>query len=588
MEEFLCNSDLFFQNFNIDGKECKLSLQLYIAKDSSALRILILHSEKNADIVMLAWNKHSGPFSIPEDWIPSILYAIRQIPIPDKQRDSLESLKKIELPTSNILEQSSQFVALSKNVFVLTQHPNYSNQLSEDANIEIELIHQPYIRPEFFVYAAFDSVISYLYFEISQQIAESNKNWGILSPITMHTGSLSAEGFYAQELRIVSETNVSFLCQQRIVSTLERRKMGQMHVEGVSPFELMDFIVASAGFANSVSFPASYVERPNWYTVVIPTIGLKIETEIGIGNVQFCSSENDEIKRIVPFDNRFLLFQSFAVVHVNNSKIYAAVMQAKKQVEQGLDLLINMIKDDSLYSMHSIGNVLLERSNTRFEKKVSLSSFIYVESPLTNSKMSCDLSNPDSTPDLVVNSSLLTYKKELEKAELLLLRANGANDKNSSPLFDALKWVRRAWDADDFDDKIIYSIIALEFIVSKEPNIPFMEKPLRKKCKGEIRRVIAAANLSGLNTIDYTKSVCDKFDRVYTETPFMQKLRNLIDRLNIPLSDKDMELIESARRQRNHIVHGDSESRLPTDDVYRLCESISRITFYKIHSLETL
>ena len=331
MEEFLCNSDLFFQNFNIDGKACKLSLQLYIAKDSSALRILILHSEKNADIVMLAWNKHSGPFSIPEDWIPSILYAIRQIPIPDKQRDSLESLKKIELPTSNILEQSSQFVALSKNVFVLAQHPNYSNQLSEDANIEIELIHQPYIRPEFFVYAAFDSVISYLYFEISQQIAESNKNWGILSPITMHTGSLSAEGFYAQELRIVSETNVSFLCQQRIVSTLERRKISQMHIDGVSPFELMDFVVASAGFADSVSFPASYVERPNWYTVVIPTIGLKIETEIGIGNVQFCSSENDEIKRIIPFDDRFLLFQSFAVVHVNNSKIYAAVMQADRK-----------------------------------------------------------------------------------------------------------------------------------------------------------------------------------------------------------------------------------------------------------------
>ena len=73
MEEFLCNSDLFFQNFNIDGKACKLSLQLYIAKDSSALRILILHSEKNADIDMLSWNKHSAPISITEDWIPTIL-----------------------------------------------------------------------------------------------------------------------------------------------------------------------------------------------------------------------------------------------------------------------------------------------------------------------------------------------------------------------------------------------------------------------------------------------------------------------------------------------------------------------------------
>lgn len=586
MEEVFCDSNLFLQGFNIEGKECKLSLQLYIVKGGSPLRVLILQTKKKHDAtIMIAWDKRSGPLGIPKDWLTSVIYAIQQIPIPDKQWDSLKPLKKIAPPIFDFPEHGPQLVALSKNVFVLTQH---SNPHSEDTQIEIELIHQPYIKPEFFVYAAFDTVISYLYFEISQQMAEANKNWGILSPITMHAGALSAEGYYAHETRIVNETSVSFLCQQRIVSTLERRRMAQMHVEGISVFELTDFIVASAGFANSVNFPASYVENPNWYTVVIPIIGLKIEAEIGIGNVQFCSSENDEIKRIIPFDERFLLFHSFAVVHVNNSKIYAAAMQAKKQIEQGLDLLINMIKDDSLYSMHSIGNVLLERSNTRFEKKVFLSSFVYIESPLTSGKMSCDLSDPDSTPDLVADCSVLKYKKELEKAELLLLRANGASDKDVSPLFDSLKWVRRAWDADDSDDKIIYSIIALEFIVSKEPNTPFMEKALRKKCKGEIRRIIAAAKLSGLNPIDYTKSVCDKFDRVYTETPFMQKLRNLIDRLSIPLTDKEMELIESARRQRNHIVHGDSESKLPTDDVYRLCECISRITFYKIQSLEIL
>lgn len=66
---------------------------------------------------------------------------------------------------------------------------------------------------------------------------------------------------------------------------------------------------------------------------------------------------------------------------------------------------------------------------------------------------------------------------------MLLLKANGTNDKELTPLFNSLKWIRRAWDAEDFDDKVIYSIIALEFIVSKEPNSPMMEKSLRKNAK---------------------------------------------------------------------------------------------------------
>lgn len=126
----------------------------------------------------------------------------------------------------------------------------------------------------------------------------------------------------------------------------------------------------------------------------------------------------------------------------------------------------------------------------------------------------------------------------------------------------------------------------MEFIVSKEPNVPMMDKPLRKKCKGVIRKIIDKTGNLEINKINYSQEVCNKFDWVYTETPFMQKLKNLIKRLNIPISKAEMDLIESARRQRNQIVHGENDSKLPTDDIYRLCECISKIAFYKILSLE--
>lgn len=166
-----------------------------------------------------------------------------------------------------------------------------------------------------------------------------------------------------------------------------------------------------------------------------------------------------------------------------------------------------------------------------------------------------------------------------------MLKANVTNDKELTPLFNSLKWIRRAWDAEDFDDKVIYSIIALEFIVSKEPNSPMMEKAIRKKCKGEIRKIIGAMKNPPMDKILYSQKVCDKFDRTYTETPFMEKLRNLINRLGIPVSFAEMELIAKCRKQRNEIVHGENDSKLPTDDIYRLCECIGRIAFYKLVSL---
>ena len=133
---------------------------------------------------------------------------------------------------------------------------------------------------------------------------------------------------------------------------------------------------------------------------------------------------------------------------------------------------------------------------------------------------------------------------------------------------------------------ILNIIIALEFIVSKEPNVPMMSKSLRKACIKAIEEVIT--NFEGLIDCSPTflNDVSEKFHRAYTETPFMVKLRNLIARLEIPVTENEYELITLARKHRNDIIHGRSGTLLPTDDIYRLCECVGRIALYKINSLE--
>ena len=73
---------------------------------------------------------------------------------------------------------------------------------------------------------------------------------------------------------------------------------------------------------------------------------------------------------------------------------------------------------------------------------------------------------------------------------MLLIKATGTNDEEITPLFNSLKWIRKSWETSNFEDKIINIIIALEFIVSKEPNVPMMSKSLRKACIKAIKEVI--------------------------------------------------------------------------------------------------
>lgn len=363
------------------------------------------------------------------------------------------------------------------------------------------------------------------------------------------------------------------------------RPPGRPRIEKINPVDLTDFLASTAGLHNTVAFPEGYPSAGKWYIVVTPVWGLAFEKDFGIGNVLFCTASSEEIMRICEFSPQLSEYGSFALVNVNSDTLYHAFVQAKKQIEQAVDLLVNILKDDSLYSIHSMGQHLLSRNNAVFEQKVSIPSWVYIEEPFTGGKLVCDYTEIVKQERLLVPESFRKIQHELNKTELLLIKANGTNDKELIPLFNSLKWIRRAWDAEDFDDKVIYSIIALEFIVSKEPNSPMMEKAIRKKCKGEIRKIIGAMKNPPMDKILYSQKVCDKFDRTYTETPFMEKLRNLINRLGISVSFAEMELIAKCRKQRNEIVHGENDSKLPTDDIYRLCECIGRIAFYKLVSL---
>lgn len=573
---------LFQKDFIIDKIEYKSILQLFLqVKDQRYARILILQNKKNSDEFVLTalGYKTKEIVPIPLVMLNAVIRAIKHIPFLDKLNEYVKVLSEQEYKA--II--GVQHLELSKNIGAFVSS---TSVVWMKGCIELELTQNTRIKPGAFIFAAFDGINTCIYFELDNEHIEKDRAWGILSKIKFYLNNDFIGEYYALKNTLVDENTTSFFCQTKANLVLSRKKMAGLKIEGVNVYEISDFIISSAGLYNSVDLPEEYKQIQKWYTIVMPVIGLEIPEEFGIGSVEFCTKCNIEIKRVLKFIRGFNDFEVFALVHINSEKIYSAFLAARRQIQQSIDLIVNILKDDSLFSTHSLGNYLSERCIENFDRKVSLSTHVYIESPLNNMRLAYNFTESGNIANLLVTRQFLQHKDELEKAELLLIKANGTNDKEITPLFNSLKWIRKSWDTDDFEDKIINIIIALEFIVSKEANVPMMDRSIRKSCIRAIGSIIQESYKGELNKDVYLQNIAEKFHRAYTESPFMLKLTNLINRLKIPVSEDELQLISLARTQRNEIIHGRNEILLPTDDIYKLCECISRIAFYKIDSLE--
>lgn len=575
----LYDFNLFTQDYVIEKISNKLILQLLIQIDKGQYIKVLMFQAQNADqnvtLLMLDENnKKIGPIYI--DYLPLIIESLKSVPFPEKlgivtEELSFVSVRKIERPV---------YMALSDQITALVTSESTP---TIKMDIEVELISNKKLAPKKFSFAAFDGIDMNIQFELSKDLVQNIYAWGILSKIGFYINGIPSGDYYAINTTANSNGSITFLCKTKIVSVLDRKMMIKTHMDGFNIYEISDFLVSSAGLYNCVTIPEDYLEIRKWFTIIIPIIGLQIADEFGIGSVEFCLVQNENIQRALEFENELKLFETYALVHINSEKMYSAYEQGKRQIEQSLDLLVNILKDDSLLSGHSLGHNFCNRSIDCFEIKVGLSHHIYIESSLSGARFSFNFSEPKNSSQIIATQQLLPERTVLDKLELLLIKANGTNDEEITPLFNSLKWIRKAWDSDNYEDQIINVVIALEFIVSKEKSDPLLNKGIRKKCASAIESIVR----NDLEVDDrFIEVVISTFHRSYTEAPFMNKLENLIKRLNIPVSNEELLLIRSARAQRNGIIHGKNDMLMPSDDIYRLCECISRIAFYKIFSLE--
>lgn len=114
--------------------------------------------------------------------------------------------------------------------------------------------------PDMIVISAFDGITTTVYFEIKNESLQLIRPWGILSKILFYRDNEFIGEYYTQKCDIKNNSRMSFLCQPKIVSVLERRKMASMKISGFNVYELSDFVVSSAGLLNSVQLPQEFTQ----------------------------------------------------------------------------------------------------------------------------------------------------------------------------------------------------------------------------------------------------------------------------------------------------------------------------------------
>jgi len=434
-----------------------------------------------------------------------------------------------------------------------------------------------------FIFYAFDGGNTHLYISLSIEDFSDCKYWHFSSGFKVLIDDHVESEYFPVDVK-VAEGKVTMLCQTDLFHALNSSRMGKTQLCNLSVYESLDFLVSCAGFPNAVAFPDGYIPSDSWYTVAIPISGISVTEEVGIGITQYYPKGHAEINRLISTDALWEQFDTIAFLQINAKSMYEAYAKGKKQIQQSIDFAVNLLKDDCIYTFHSISDHAVNRSIEHHHIIAETLPFTYIEAPLHDKRISIEFV-PQTQEPIPVTTEFVSLLADNPKIEMLMIKAEGKPDEAISPLLNALKWVRKAWDSDDIEDQIIFAVTALEFIVSTEKGgTPLMDRALRKKVLPSLSDAIRT-QYTGENVDEYVKRVEDKFHQMCTEIPFMQKLRNLIERLNIPVAPAEFDMLHQLRKHRNKIIHGESLEEITVSKLKLICQIISTIAFYKLNSI---
>lgn len=344
---------------------------------------------------------------------------------------------------------------------------------------------------------------------------------------------------------------LKLVCSDPLIYELSKVKTDYLYAEesrGVENQNILHFMLRQAGLKDeNISCGVTRDKETLAYKVILLIKKLQIDDEIGCSYVTFYSNETDnyeinKFKKKLESVNYSDDVFSFAEVIVNASSLYDAYILAKEIVLITSQVIRFTIRDNILNN----GNInFWDKKAENWELEIS--KWSYIECLPYNQVIIGNINNISVQNEIYLSKDSKYIDNHLFIDNLLHKNIN----EDFKNVLRVVKWINKSWDSSDFEDKIIYTVIAMEFLIVNEKDNPLIEKRYIRKIGKYIREEFKEDISS--ETID---KVNDKIFNSLTSDTMMNKFNNLLISLDINLNEEDQTIIKDIRRIRNDITHG--------------------------------
>lgn len=495
--------------------------------------------------------------------------------------DAIQSLEHIP---DSLLNKHDKFIKLTDSFYVLLK---MDEERKTKAKMYIQVSEENYILPERLNFVGYSGSDDYGEIVLNNIFEKNLKSFHLINELSIFIdiGGGKRQQYVGLVVLVRKESDSSAILHFTTNAyNLKKSRMGVLISENIDPIYLIDFMIRSNGWEANFEGMEKY-NQP--FIVIIPIYNLEIETEsIGLGNVEFFSSSSNNYDVLMMKEklNEKWQGQTIAKVNVDSDSFYDTYSQAKRQIEDALNAINHIVKNDSLFELYSTENTISEWKRDFFVPKPRISSLVYMRNIVTDGIIVSDMERIVEPNTLKLGESFNEKVDFLEWYEdLIAANMDDSISKEMKSLLSALKWLKRSWDSSNIEDQIIFSNIAVEFLLSGETAPPLLNKDLNNQIvEAALKEFDSIFDGSDNEKNKLTNDIKQKFSGAMTNPPLFAKLNHLIDTLEIPIKKDDKDVLSLIRRKRNHLVHGRATEGIEMMDIWKANTIIGMIIAFKM------
>ncbi|WP_455486894.1 HEPN domain-containing protein [Clostridium sp.] len=355
---------------------------------------------------------------------------------------------------------------------------------------------------------------------------------------------------------------VNLICLYSLYYDLSKYKNNFLYLEAPSQVvndNIMHFMLRSIGLNNeNINCEVTRTDNTTAYKVILLINNIEVDNQLGYSYVKFYSNESNtyELNKFREKLNEAKYSYekySFAEVIVNSNSLYDAYIQARELVIKTIQVMKFIIRNNILFDKNI---KFWDRGSAEWD--IEVSKWAYIECVSYNQVIIGNIDNICIYSNMYIGidekDKLLENKLTLQD---LLCKSVDENERN---ILRTVKWVNKSWDSNEFEEKILYTVIAMEFLIANIPDKPLLDKQNRNKIKKYIKTELEIDK-------DIIEKVNQKISNSLTMMPMMNKFNMLLDSLGINLERKEIDIIKNIRDIRNDITHGREYKEIEWDEI---------------------